>query len=199
MFLTKSPVRSAFDPILVRDPVYLRSPQVRDHGEWAELREQSRGHLIRWEQDWAPENLTLASFRQRLRQFDRDSKRACGLSLFVFRRADNALVGGLTLTNIRYGAARAATIGYWIGEPYTKCGFGFSAVDGLLAHAFDSLGLNRVEAACQSGNIASQRLLVSCGFHQEGQAEDYLKINGKWRDHDLYALTARRHRERNQD
>lgn len=199
MFLTKSSVRSAFDPILVRDPVYLRSPQARDYTEWAELREHSRTHLIRWEQDWAPENLTLASFRQRLRQFDRDAKRACGLSLFVFRRSDSVLVGGLTLTNIRYGAARAATIGYWIGEPYIKCGFGLAAVSALLVHVFDSLGLNRVEAACQRGNIASQRLLVSSGFHREGQAEDYLKINGKWRDHDLYAVTARRHRERNQD
>ncbi|MEO1242061.1 MAG: GNAT family protein [Pseudomonadota bacterium] len=199
MFLTKSTTRSAFDPILVRDPVYLRSPQVGDYDAWAGLREESRAHLVRWEQDWAPENLTLASFRQRLRHFDRDAKRACGLSLFVFHRADRVLVGGLTLNNIRYGAARAATLGYWIGEAHTRRGFGLAAVDGLLAHAFDGLDLNRVEAACQPGNIASQRLLLSCGFHCEGQAEDYLKINGKWRDHDLYAITARRYRERNPD
>ena len=197
MFLIKSSNRSAFDPILVRDPVFLRAPQVSDYQSWSALREKSRAHLTRWEQAWAPENLTLSSFRQRLRHFERDAKRACGLSLFCFRRDDNALVGGLTLTNIRYGAARAASLGYWIGAPYIRQGLGIASVEALLTHAFDGLDLNRVEAACQPENGASQRLLAGCGFRREGQAADYLKINGGWRDHDLFAITARGYRERN--
>lgn len=196
VFLTKSPERSAFDPILVCDPVYLRAPEARDYESWAALREESRSHLVTWEQDWAPEDISISSFRRRLRSFEREAKRASGLSLFVYRREDRSLVGGLTLTNIRYGAARAATMGYWIGAPYIRKGYGLAAVEGAMAHAFDTIGLNRIEAACQPGNIASQRLLTACGFSREGRAEDYLKINGKWRDHDLYAITARRFHKR---
>lgn len=196
MFLTKSPERSAFDPVLVRDPVYLRAPAAADYEDWARLREESREHLIKWEQDWAPEDLSVSAYRRRLRLFERDAKRAGGLSLFVFHRSDRTLVGGLTLTNIRYGAARAGTLGYWIGASFLRRGFGSAAVEALLSHAFETLDLNRVEAACQPENVASQRLLRSCGFTREGRASDYLKINGRWFDHDLYAMTARRFRER---
>ncbi len=197
MFLLKSRNRSAFDPILVREPIYLRSPQLRDYQAWHDLREASRAHLTRWEQDWAAENLTFSSFRQRLRHFERDARRASGLSLFCFRCDDDALVGGLSLTNIRYGAARAGSLGYWIGAPFTRQGMGLALVEALLSHAFDGLNLNRVEAACQSENTGSQRLLKICGFRREGHAEDYLKINGAWRDHDLFAITERAYRCRN--
>jgi len=191
MFLTKSSSRSAFDPILVHDPIFLRSPATGDFKEWAGLREQSRPHLITWEQDWTPDLLSLASYRRRLRVFEREAKSAKGLSFFIFRGDDQALVGGLTLTNIRYGAARAGTLGYWIGAPYLRKGYGAAAVEALLAHAIETLDLNRIEAACQTGNVASQRLLTAAGFLHEGSARDYLKINGKWCDHDLYAITAR--------
>ncbi len=197
MFLLKSRNRSAFDPILVRDPVYLRSPQLSDYDSWRSLREDSQAHLTRWEQDWTAENLTLSSFRQRLRHFERDARRASGLSLFCFRNEDDALVGGLSLTNIRYGAARAGSLGYWIGAPFTRQGMGKALVEALLGHAFDGLNLNRVEAACQSENSASQHLLAGCGFALEGHAQDYLKINGAWRNHDLFAITARAYRCRN--
>lgn len=196
MFLLKSPHRSAFDPVLVFDPVFLRCPEIGDYEAWAALREDSRAHLIRWEQDWSPEYITYASYKQRLRQFERDAKRSSSLSLFAFRSEDHALVGGLTLSHIRYGASRAATLGYWIGAPFARQGYGKATVEAALAHAFDGLDLNRVEAACQPGNIASQRLLLACGFALEGHAEDYLKINGQWREHDLFALTARRYCER---
>jgi len=196
MFLSKSPVRSAFDPILVEDPVFLRSPAASDHKEWARLRELSRPHLITWEQDWTPELLSVASYRRRLRLFEREAKSASGLSLFIFLSDDRALVGGLTLTNIRYGAARAGTLGYWIGAPYLCKGYGAAAVEALLAHAIETLDLNRIEAACQTGNVASQRLLTAAGFSREGSARDYLKINAEWCDHDLYAITARSYRER---
>jgi len=196
MFLTKSPARPVFEPILVNDPVYLRTPAASDYDGWAALREESRSHLVKWEQDWAPEDLSVSAYRRRLRLFERDAKRAASLSLFTFRRADRTLIGGLTLTNIRYGAARAATLGYWIGAPFLRRGYGAAAVEAVLAHAFETLDLNRVEAACQPENIASQGLLAACGFEREGRASDYLRINGEWVDHDLFAMTARKYRER---
>jgi len=197
MFQLKSLPRSAFDPVLVQDPVYLRAPDTGDYRAWADLREESRRHLIAWEEDWAPDALGAASYKRRLKLFEREARQGRGMSLFVFHRDRQLLVGGLTLTNVRYGAARAATLGYWIGAPYTRRGYGAAAITALAAHAVDTIGLNRIEAACQPDNVASEALLLRCGFAREGRARDYLRINGEWRDHDLYALTAADLRNRN--
>ncbi len=196
MFQLKSSPRSAFDPVLVQDPVYLRQAETKDFQTWASLREESRRHLVAWEGDWAPEALQAAAFKQRLKLFAQEKQNGRAVSLFIFHRDSRALVGGITLTNIRYGAARAATLGYWIGAPYTRRGYGAAAVTALVGHAVDAIGLNRIEAACQAENAASRALLLKCGFIQEGIARDYLRINGEWRDHDLYAITAKDFRNR---
>ena len=191
MILMKSATNPSFDPFLVNDPIYLRRAVASDHGAWAALREESRAHLVAWEQDWAPDEITSSSFRRRLRYYERQARKGAGLPLFIFQRANKTLIGGVTLNNIRYGAAQSATLGYWVGRPHIRRGFGAMAVNAMLHHAFDAIGLHRIEAACQSKNTASRRLLLKLGFVLEGTARDYLKINGAWRDHDLYAITAR--------
>lgn len=190
MFLTKSPTQPAFDPVLVRDPVVVRSAAMADHEEWALLREASRDHLTVWEEDWPAIDLGLASYKRRLRAFVRDMRRGGGLPLFVFRRRDQVLVGGVTLTNIRYGSSRSGILGYWIGSHFIRRGYGTAAVQAMLDHGFNAIELNRIEAACQPENIASQKLLERCGFRLEGLARDYLKINGKWQNHNIFAITA---------
>ncbi|MEM8936433.1 MAG: GNAT family protein [Pseudomonadota bacterium] len=195
MFQLRLLPRAAFDPILVNDPIYLRTAANDDFDSWVALREESRSHLVAWEDDWSPEQLSEISFRRRMRNGAREAKRGAGLALFVFRREDQALLGGLTLANIRYGAARSAVLGYWIGAPYVRSGYAFAAVRAALSHAFDAIALNRIEAACDPENTASRSLLLKCGFQFEGRARDYLKINGAWRDHDIYAITAGDYRD----
>ena len=112
MFQIKALANADFFPTLVSDPVYLRSPALGDHPDWAALRQRSRGHLTAWEDDWSPDDLGFPAFRQRLKLFDREAKRRRGLSLFIFLQNSRVLVGGVTLTNIRYGAARAGVLGY---------------------------------------------------------------------------------------
>lgn len=186
-----SQAHNSIDPILVNDPVILRAAQLADHAAWAALRTESRDHLIRWEDDWAPAHLSLSAFRRRLRLLDRQARRGAGLSLLVFRRRDERLVGGATLSNIRYGPSQSAVLGYWIGAGHLRRGYGRAAVRAMLDHGFSALGLNRIEAACQPENVASQSLLISCGFRFEGVAREYLRINQIWRDHEIYAATAR--------
>ena len=81
----------------------------------------------------------------------------------------------------------AASLGYWVGEPYAKQGFMTRAVKALVPAAFDLLRLHRIEAACIPTNIASVKLLEKTGFQREGYARQYLCINGIWQDHLLYA------------
>lgn len=181
------------EPVLHFDPVMLRPAAASDFDAWKRLREESRPHLIKWEPDWAPDDMTQAAFHRRLRAYAREIRRGAGLPLMVVRRSDAALVGGVTLSNIRRGAACSATLGYWIGAPYVRQGYGYAAVRAMRAHAFEQLGLNRVEAACQPGNAASRALLTRAGFQREGLARDFLNINGAWRDHEIYACTAADH------
>lgn len=84
--------------------------------------------------------------------------------------------------------AQMASIGYWTGTPYVRRGYMTEAVKAALEFCFTQLGLHRVEAACIPDNVASRGLLEKIGFRMEGEASAYLKINGDWRDHLLYAI-----------
>ncbi len=190
MFQLRPAGSAAFDPVLVREPILLRPPQLSDFEDWAALRTGSRPHLTKWEDDWTAKDITSSAYRRRLRLWERQRRTAASLSLFAFQLDADALIGGVTVSNIRFGASRSGVIGYWVGEGFLRRGYGRIIVDETVRHAFDVIGLNRVEAACQPENQASARLLASLGFEREGRARGYLRINGVWRDHDIYAVTA---------
>ena len=190
MFLTNLPFHPAFNPILVNNDVTLRKPEIDDHQDWASLRDKSRDHLVAWEENWPPEELSLSAFKKRLRSYEQEMSKGAGLHLLIIRREDRRLLGGASLTNIRYGASRSGLLGYWLGVENTGHGYASSAVEALMRHAFEGIELNRLEAACQPENSASRKLLERCGFQEEGLAKEYLRINGRWRDHMIYAVTA---------
>ena len=167
--------------------VMLRAPQSGDHAEWAALREASRDFLTPWEPTWPEDDLTRSAFRRRLKRYADDQRSDLAYAFLVFRSADNAMVGGLTLANIRRGVAQAGSIGYWIGAPFARKGYMTEAVRALAPFCFRTLRLHRLEAACIPANTASTRLLEKTGFTREGYARSYLCINGVWQDHLLYA------------
>lgn len=173
--------------------VSLRPPRWGDYAEWAELRRISQTFLQPWEPTSPADDLSRAAFRHRLSAYARDIDLGQGYPFFVFRQSDDALVGGVTLSNIRRGVAQMGVLGYWIGQPFARRGHTLGAVRAVTAFAFDRLGLHRVEAACLPENGASHGLLLRAGFTQEGRASGYLKINGEWRDHLLFAIVARDH------
>jgi ribosomal-protein-alanine N-acetyltransferase len=169
------------------DGVTLRTPQTTDYAEWAALREASRGFLVPWEPTWPADDLTRSAFRRRVRRYVEDLRTDQGYAFLILRNSDNALVGGLTLANIRRGVAQAGSLGYWMGLPYVRHGYMSAAVRAVIPFAFTTLRLHRLEAACIPTNTASIRLLEKTGFVREGYAREYLCINGNWQDHVLYA------------
>jgi len=181
-------------PVLENGPIRLRPAQFDDYWSWRDLREKSRDHLTQWEQDWTPAEATASAFRLRVKAYWREMRRGAAAPFFIQRAADGELLGGITLSNIRYGAACSGTLGYWIGVDHLRQGYARAAAGALLHYAFGRLGLHRVEAACQPSNEASRRLLLSAGFREEGFAREYLKINGVWRDHLLFAACEADHR-----
>jgi ribosomal-protein-alanine N-acetyltransferase len=167
--------------------VYLRYPTMQDYVAWAELRALSRHHLTPWEPQWAKDELTRSAFRRRLRFAQREARDDLGYAYLVFAETPLTLVGGLNFSNVRRGIAQSASVGYWIGAPYAGRGLMTDALRAAAQFAFVALRLNRLEAACLPSNTASARVLEKAGFRCEGRARQYLKIDGRWQDHDLYA------------
>lgn len=167
--------------------VVLRAPLTSDYEEWATLREKSREFLTPWEPTWPLDDLTRSAYRRRLKRYAEDQRSDQSYAFFIFAADSRALVGGLTLANVRRGVAQAASVGYWIGAPFVRRGLMGAAVRAIIPYSFLVLRLHRLEAACIPTNRASIRLLESCGFAREGYARQYLCINGTWQDHLLYA------------
>jgi ribosomal-protein-alanine N-acetyltransferase len=169
------------------DGVILRTPQMADYGEWSALREASREFLTPWEPTWPADDLSRGAFRRRVRRYAEDLRTDQGYAFLILSSADGALLGGLTLANIRRGVAQAASLGYWMGLPFVRRGYMTAAVRATIPFAFTTLRLHRLEAACIPSNAASVTLLEKTGFVREGYAREYLCINGAWQDHLLYA------------
>jgi ribosomal-protein-alanine N-acetyltransferase len=159
-----------------------------DYLQWSRLRGDSRAFLSPWEPIWSADELTKSAFRRRLKRYAKETRQDTAYAFFVFRKDDDALLGGCTLSNVRRGVTQCCALGYWIGERFARQGYMFSAVKALIPFIFSTLGLHRIEAACLPENAPSRSLLVKAGFREEGLARRYLQINGEWSDHVLFAL-----------
>ena len=103
---------------------------------------------------------------------------------------DSEIVGCLNLNEIVRGVFLSAYLGFYVFEPYDGKGLMRQALSLVVAEAFDALGLHRLEANIQPSNEQSITLVKSVGFRLEGFSPRYLRIAGRWRDHERYALTA---------
>ncbi len=173
--------------VLTGQRVTLRPPMLEDYEEWAALRETSRDFLTPWEPTWASDELTKNAFKRRLRQYQQDARDGVGYAFFILRSNDSALVGSLTLFAIARGVSQSCSVGYWLGKAYAQRGYMSDSLKTVMPFVFDTLGLHRLEAACIPDNEPSRLLLLHNGFRQEGYARQYLKIDGRWRDHLLFA------------
>ncbi len=165
----------------------LRLPTHHDFFAWSELRRDSGDFLIPWEPLRSADHLSRRAFTHRVYWASRAYAQGTALPLMMVRRGDNALIGAITLDNIRRGPVQAGTLGYWIGQPFARQGYMREAILALVHHAFTAMDLSRIEAACLPENAASRGVLEKTGFKYEGVAQSYLQINGRWRNHVLYA------------
>jgi len=167
--------------------ITLRLPVHGDWRNWSALRSESAAFLTPWEPVWSTDHLSRRAFTNRVYWARRAEAQGTALPLMLIRRGDQALLGAITLDNIRRGPAQTGTLGYWIGAPHARQGFMREAILAVVHHAFNRLDLSRIEAACLPENAASRGVLEKCGFKYEGVAQSYLQINGRWRNHVLYA------------
>lgn len=114
--------------------------------------------------------------------------RHCGF--LVLDRDSGGLAGVINLNEIIRGAFQSASLGYYAFEPHSGRGLMHAGMRVVLKHAFESLKLHRVEANIQPANHSSIALVRKCGFVREGLSRRLLKVRGRWRDHERWALLA---------
>jgi ribosomal-protein-alanine N-acetyltransferase len=161
-------------------PVFLRSPARSDEREFVALMRASRA----FHRPWA----TAPTDTQRFASYLADARRADFEAMLVCRESDRAIVGFFNLSQITRGLMQSAYLGYAVGKPYAGNGYMREGLELVLRHAFMTLRLHRVEANIQPGNKASIALARGAGFRREGFSPRYLKIGGRWRDHERWAL-----------
>jgi ribosomal-protein-alanine N-acetyltransferase len=162
--------------------IHLSAPSARDRDEFLEAVARSR----RLHRRWVTPPADAEAFAQYLRRLRRDD----AVGLLVRRNDDGSLVGALTLSQIFLGPFRSAYLGYYAFDPHQGRGLMSEALDLTLRHAFGTLGLHRVEANIQPDNTASIALVRRAGLRLEGFSPRYLKVAGRWRDHERWAITA---------
>lgn len=169
------------DP-LARPRVVLRTPTRRDGPELIALNRRSR-ELHR---GWTSPPITLPAYEKYLRHFSQASTAA----FFICRASDDAITGVCNASEIVRGAFRSAYLGYYAGVPYAGHGYMRAGLELVVKRAFGALKLHRVEANIQPNNLASRALVQALGFRLEGYSPRYLKIGGRWRDHERWARLA---------
>ena len=162
--------------------VYLRPPAHADQDEFLSLMRASRS----FHRPWA----SAPTDDDRFDAYLADCQRHDFEAMLVCRREDRAILGFFNLSQIVRRSLQSAYVGYAVGKPYAGQGYMREGIQLVLQHAFLNLGLHRVEANIQPGNRASIALARGAGFRREGFSPRYLKIGGRWRDHERWAILA---------
>jgi len=162
--------------------IFLRYPIKRDLSEFIALNRAGR-HFYRGLASPPTEAEAFGKFLHRCRRTDSEC-------FFICRIEDGAIAGFIGLSQIFHGAFQSGYLGYYIGAQYAHQGFMTEALQILLRYAFHDLKLHRLEANIQPANVSSLALVKRAGFVREGFSRRYLKICGRWRDHERWAIIA---------
>ncbi|MEW6736387.1 MAG: GNAT family protein [Acidobacteriota bacterium] len=166
--------------LLVGQCVYIRAPRQHDCDEFIALNQISRHFHKGW--SYPPIKPTqYAEYMKRCRRSD-------FAGFFVCRVIEGDIIGSINLSQICRGSFQSAYLGYQIGAPYASQGYMTEAIQLVLQYAFLKLKLHRIEANIQPTNLASLALVKRAGFTLEGYSRRYLKIGGRWRDHERWAI-----------
>ncbi len=133
---------------------------------------------------------TLPTQRELLEQGEQLMQSGNGYIFGMFRQDTGQLVGRMELSGVARGPFQNASVGYFVDREHHGHGYATTSLRWVTAYAFQEAGLHRIQAGVMPWNKPSQRVLEKASFRQEGLAERYLCINGKWEDHLLYAITA---------
>ena len=177
-------------PAVLREGgVVLRPLRRSDARAWLALRARNENWLRPWEATApSPPQGRAPTFSTYARALARQARAGEALPFAV--EHDGALVGQLTVASVTRGSLCSASIGYWVSEHVAGRGIIPTAVALAVDHCLGPVGLHRVEISIRPENVASLRVVEKLGLREEGVRERYLHIQGAWRDHRTFAVTA---------
>jgi [ribosomal protein S5]-alanine N-acetyltransferase len=170
------------------DRVLIRPPARDDRDEFTALMRASRGFHSPW--------ATAPIDDDRFAAYLADARRTDFEAMLLCRSDDGAIVGFFNLSQIVRRRLQSAYLGYAVGEPFAGQGYMRDGIQLVLRHSFTTLQLHRIEANIQPGNANSLALARGAGFRREGFSPRYLKIGGRWRDHERWAILVEEWRAR---
>ena len=182
-------------PVVVHDasadPAILLRPLVPgDEREWHQVRHENVTHVRPWEPTLPPgsEAQQPVSFRAFVHDLDREAHAGRALPWAI--EVEGRIVGQAHLFGIVRAAQQSCAVGYWVAEASTRRGIASRALAMAIDHALGPAGLHRVEVNIRVDNEASLAVVRRLGLRDEGVRERYLHIDGAWRDHRSFAVTA---------
>jgi [ribosomal protein S5]-alanine N-acetyltransferase len=159
---------------------FIREPSARDEAEFlTRVRASKKLHG-----SWVSPPATPAAFRAHLVRARRTDTR----SFLVCEREEGSIAGVINVSQIVLGPFRSAYLGFYAFAPQAGKGLMTEGLGLVMRHAFASMRLHRLEANIQPANERSIGLVMRCGFRLEGFSPRYLKIAGRWRDHERWAI-----------
>ena len=180
---------TAWPVVLEIGNVRLRPIQRRDAKRWMQLRELNKAWLTEWEATAPfPDRYPAPTFRQSVKRLIADAHAGRALPFIV--EYNGTFVGQLNVSDISYGSHRGCHFGYWIDQTASDRGIMTAACALVTDYLINELELHRVEVAIRPENEPSNRLIQRLGFRYEGMRPRFLHINGEWRDHNIYVMTA---------
>src|SRR5437867_8394224 len=169
-------------------PVELRETSEHELDAYLDLYLRNREFLRPFEPTRPDSFFTRDGMASDLARSVRDRRSDWQFTFGIWHRGSGKLIGRVSLSNVVRGAWQNATLGYFVAEASNGRGYATWAVREALAFAFGWADLHRVQAAIMPSNARSVRVVEKNGFRHEGLARRYLKINGRWEDHDVYAV-----------
>ncbi|SMQ71868.1 [SSU ribosomal protein S5P]-alanine acetyltransferase [Agreia sp. VKM Ac-1783] len=167
--------------IALTDEITLRLLRSGDAHAVADAYDRNRRHLAPWDPERTEEFFTTA--HQSNVAAIQLAQHEAGTALPLVLAAGDRVVGRVNLSNIVRGPFQSGNVGYWVDAAQTGRGLAGAAIDALVAHSRDGMGLHRLEASVLLHNAASRRVLERAGFQPIGVAPRYLQIAGRWQDH----------------
>ncbi|MCH2220018.1 MAG: GNAT family N-acetyltransferase [Dechloromonas sp.] len=160
----------------------IRPPELEDCDEFLSRVRASEALHRHW--------VSPPSDEEQFRAYVHRMREPQNFGFLVVEQKTGNVAGVVNLTNVIFGAFRSGYLGYYAFAGFERQGLMRAGLLKVVSHSFRSLKLHRLEANIQPDNHASIALVRSCGFEREGFSKKYLKIAGRWRDHERWAIVA---------
>lgn len=175
-------------PNILTERCQLRLPKLEDMQVMCDFVTQNQVNLQPWEPIQPDSYYSEEYWKNKIDQIRDDFLADKSCCFNVYRKEDGQLIGMVNYSNFIRGCFHSCFLGFKISEAMQGKGMMTEALEASVAYVFQTLNIHRIAANYMPHNLASARVLEKCGFVQEGVAEDYLYINGKWERHVLTSL-----------